>query len=490
MNDESSKLKVATARTLKWNTIDRFAQQVLYGITGIVLANVLPQEDFGLVAAILVFQAFGILFVDSGFGAALLQKKSPTEEDYSTVFWFNLMVSVGVYIILYLGAPLIARMFHNNTLLIPLSRVMFLSFILNGLGIVQTNRLMKAMDVKQIAVANLLGLIISGALGIILALRGAGAWALVWQTIALAAIKTGWLWATSRWRPMLIFSIKSLKDIYRIGLGVFSSSFLNTLFLHIYSFVIGVYYSIIALGIYTQADKWSKMGSASLSQIVTATFVPVLSKFQDEAEKFKAMMLRIGRLTGFMTLPFMIGIAAMATPMFHTLFGSKWDEAIPLFRILMVRGVLVIYISLCTNYLLALGYAKSLVVVEGVKDAATMLAIVATLPIGTISALVWGQLGASTITYVYMLLRVRRATGVSILSMLEGMWRYLMPLLPALATMWMISYLPVCAPVVLLLQIAGALIVYLPTLAIIRDPMYAEGKDYIFARFHRKNPIV
>lgn len=489
MTAEAGNLKKATARTLKWNTIDRFAQQVLYGITGIVLANVLTQEDFGLVGAVLVFQAFGILFVDSGFGAALLQKKTPTDEDYSTVFWFNLIVSVVTYIILYAAAPLIAHIFRDNLALIPLSRVMFLSFILNGLGIVQTNRLMKAMDVKQIAVANLLGLILSGVLGIVLALSGAGAWALVWQTIALAAIKTGWLWFKSDWLPRLIFSMKSLKEIYRVGLGVFSSSFLNTLFLHIYSFVIGSYYSIVALGVYTQADKWSKMGSASLSQIVTATFVPVLSKFQDEADQFRAMMARVARLTGFMTLPFMLGLAVMAAPVFHTLFGHKWDDAIPLFQILMVRGALVIYISLCTNYLLALGYAKSLVVVEGVKDACTLIAIAATIPFGTVEALVWGQLGASIVTYTYMLIRVTRSTGISMRKLMSGMWHYLLPLIPALTAMWAVTQLH-CGEVLMLgLQILVGLALYVPMLSLLRDPMYAEAKQYILSRFHRKNPM-
>lgn len=290
--DRQQNLRKATARTLKWNTIDRFSSQILYAVIGIVLANVLSKEDFGLVGVILIFQAFGILFVDSGFGAALLQKKKPTEADYSTVFWFNLGVSLAVYIILFFCAPLIAAIFHNSKELIPLSRVMFLSFILNGLGIVQTNRLMKAMNVRHIAIGNLLGLVVSGAIGIWLALAGYGAWALVWQTLALAFCKTGWLWLTGGWHPRLIFSTKSLKGIYRVGLGVFSSSMLNTVFLHIYSFVIGAFNTLAALGVYTQADKWSKMGSASLSQIVTATFVPLLSRFQDDAAEFKKRCAR------------------------------------------------------------------------------------------------------------------------------------------------------------------------------------------------------
>lgn len=167
-------LKQKTAKTLKWNTVDRVLSQVLYAVTGVVLANLLSKEDFGLVGALLVFQAFGILFVDSGFGASLLRRKDVDERDYSTVFWFNLAVSVTVYIILFFAAPLIAMIFQNDRRLIPLSRVMFLTFILNGLGMVQTTRLMKRMDVKQIAVANTVGLTLSGGLGMWLAFEGFG----------------------------------------------------------------------------------------------------------------------------------------------------------------------------------------------------------------------------------------------------------------------------------------------------------------------------
>ena len=148
---EELELKVKTERTIKWNTIEKVSSQVLYAITGIVLANVLSKEDFGLVGAVLVFQAFATLFVDSGFSSALIQKKRPTDIDYSTVFYFNLFSSIIIYVLLWLGAPLIADIFHDARL-IDLSRVMFLTFIINATAIVQTNRLMKKMDVKMIAI--------------------------------------------------------------------------------------------------------------------------------------------------------------------------------------------------------------------------------------------------------------------------------------------------------------------------------------------------
>lgn len=409
---ETPSLRRRTARTLKWNTIDRVLSQVLYAVTGVVLANLLSKEDFGLVGALLVFQAFGILFVDSGFGSALLRKKEATRRDYSTVFWFNMSVSVAVYVILFFCAPLIADVFQGDRRLIALSRVMFISFILNGLGLVQTTRLMKDMNVRQIAVANTVGQIVSGTLGVVLAFRGYGAWALVWQTVTLAAVKTGWLWATGRWWPELCFSRESLASIWRVGLSVFSSSALNTFFLYIYSFVIGAFYSLVSLGVYTQADKWSKMGSASISQVLAASFVPLLARFQDDGENFRRHVSKINRFTGLVLFPVMFGIAATGAPLFHTLFGDKWDAAIPLFQILTLRGVFIVLISLYTNYLLALGYARRLLIVELVKDGLIFVAVMATVWFGSVPLLVWGQLAASAVTYVAVLEIVTRATGM------------------------------------------------------------------------------
>ena len=193
-------IKLLTARTLKWNTIDKVLSQVLYAVTGIILANVVSKEEFGLVGSILIFQAFASLFVDSGFSFAIIQKKNPTDTDFSTVFYFNFAMSVAIYAVLWMAAPLIAEVFGSEKL-IPLSRVMFLTFIINATAVVQTNRLTKMMTVKMVAVSNTIGLVVSGIVGVWLALAGYGAWAIVWQSITLATVKSAILWATAQWMP-------------------------------------------------------------------------------------------------------------------------------------------------------------------------------------------------------------------------------------------------------------------------------------------------
>lgn len=393
-------LKLKTARALKWNTVDRVSTQVLYALVGVVLANILSPEEFGLVGALAIFQAFAIIFVDSGFGAALLREKEPDQKDYSTVFWFNLGVSVTIYVVLFFAAPFIARLFGNTSVLEGMSKVMFLTFVINGLAIVQTNRLMKQMDVRMIAISNSVALIVSGLIGIILAFEGYGAWAMVWYAVSQAAVKTTILWVTGGWWPSFCFSGESMRKIRRVGMSVFSSTLLNTVAQNLYNFVIGVWYGLAPLGIYTQADKYSKMGTASISQILTSSFVPLLAKVQDSRDDFNRYMDKTGRFTAFILLPAMMLLALTATPLFHFLFANKWNSAILLFRLLCIRGIFIVLASLYTNYLLAMGKTRHLIATEVVKDVLLFAAILCTIGFHSVEALVWGLLISSIVGWV------------------------------------------------------------------------------------------
>lgn len=483
---EGASLKLKTARTLKWNTIDRLSTQLIYAAIGIVLANILPKEDFGLVGVILVFQAFAILFVDSGFGSALLQLKDPTQRDYSTVFWFNLVVSLGVYAILWICAPLIAGIFHEERL-VSLSRVMFLTFILTALGIVQTNRLMKRMDVRQIALANIVGLLLSGAVGIWMAVAGSGVWALVAQSVMLSGIKSLWLWITARWRPTGWIQRESLHRIWRVGLGVFSTQFLNTLCLNIYPFIIGARFDMVSLGVYTQADKWSKMGSASLSQILTATFVPLLSRWQDDMPRFREAMGKVNRLTAFIVFPIMGALILVATPLFHVFFGTKWDEAIPLFQLLTARGIFIVYIQLAANYLLSLGHARSMVRVEAVKDTLLIGAIFATVWIGTVEALVWGMFVSSAVTCVYAAWVALRHAGYRLVRLMSDSAPYLLLTVAICFCLWWLKAMIENAALLLTAQLILGAAIYWAVLRMAGSHVLVEAQNYVFGRFHRKN---
>ena len=480
-------LKLKTARTLKWNTLDRISSQVLYAVTGIVLANVLTKEEFGLVGAVMVFQAFASLFVDSGFSGALIQRKAPTDTDYSTVLYFNLGVSVLIYCILWLSAPLIDSLFNAGGALVPLARVMFLTFVLNATAIVQTNRLMKQMNVRMIAVSNAVGLVVSGATGIILALQGYGAWAIVWQSIVLSAVKSGLLWATSRWRPQATFSMASLRSIFAVGVGIMTSSFLNTVFQNIYSFIIGTYYNLANLGCYTQADKWSKMGVTSLSQTVTASFLPVLSGCQDDRPRFHRMMAKTNRFTAYVAMPCLVLLVLLSEAIFHTLFSTKWDEAIVLFQLLAARGIFVVLTSLYTTQITAIGAARKLVESEVVKDVLTVAAIIATIPFG-IEWLVGGQVIAAAVCFVYSQWLVARTTGYRVAAMLTEIAPYAAITLISAAPAAAVAYfVPQLHPVAMILaQTVAFAVPYVAINAMLHSRIQHDVLSYALGRFTRK----
>lgn len=406
-------MKLRVARTVRWNIIDKFLSMVLYTITGIILARVLPNSDFGLIGAVLVFSAFASLFVDSGFSYALVQKKKVSHIDYCSVLWFNIGVAVIIYVILFFSAPLIAKIYQNDLRLIPISRMIFLTFILNATAIVQANRLLKQMNIKMIAVSNAISLIVSSILAIWMALTGFGVWALVWQSIVQSGIKSLILWLTGKWTPALIISVKSLKSFMSVGLGMMGSSFLNTLFKNIYSFLIGNRAGVLSLSYYTQAEKWSTMGISSMAAIFTQSFLPALSEYQDDPKKFAASTAKMNRTTSYLLFPFCTFLIISSPAIFHFLFGHKWDASIYLFQLLLFKGIFTVLTSVYNNYILALGKSKLIVITEIIRDAAALIAIVVTwkyislekpyeLTYG-IGILLWGQIIASFLTWIITL---------------------------------------------------------------------------------------
>lgn len=463
-------LKHLTAKSIKWNIIDRVSSQILYAVTGVILARELPKEAFGLIGVLLIFQSYALMMVDSGFSYALIQRKRPTETDYSSVFWFNLLVAGVLYAILWVCAPLIADLFQGDQRLIPLSRVMFLSFIINATAIVQTNRLSKRMDFRPIAITNTLGLFAGGAVGIWLAVTGWGAWAIVWQTIAIQGVKSLALWIYCRWWPRMEMSWSALRSFFRIGGNMMMTVFLNVTFQNIYSFFIGNRVGLVQLGYYTQADKWSKLGVASLSQVLNTSFLPALSEVQDDRERFHRVTTKMNRFTGYLLFPCMIFLIVLATPMFHVLFGTKWDASIVLFQLLLARGIFTVVNALYNNYILALGHSRSIFWLEVLRDGAALLGIVLALPyislatydnaVYGLTILLWGQLAASFITWVATVIVTARLTSISAWQYIHDMLPYLLSSVIIGLAVWQLARLPMSDFALLVSQGIAALLLY------------------------------
>ena len=485
-------LKRRTARSMKWNVIDRFGSQILYAVTGVVLARLLTQHDFGLVGAVLVFQAFASLLIDSGLSSALIQRKAPTRLDYSSVLWFNIIAAAALYAVLFVCAPAISSWFHGGDELTALARVMFLSLPLNAAAIVQTNLYTKQLNVRPIAIANAVGLCAGAVIGIWLAFAGYGAWAIVWQTIAVASAKTLMLWTMSHWRPLYRLSWKSLRSFVGVGAGMMLTSLLNTIFLNIYAFLIGNRVGLVSLGYYSQADKWSKMMTASLGQVFTSTFVPVLSGVQDQAERFARLASKMDRVTAYILFPIMIGLAVCATQIFHILFGEKWDPSIILFQLLLARGIFTVLTGLYSNFLLALGRARTIFYMEVLRDAVALAAIAATFPYMSwscadnivlgVEILLWGQLAASIVAWLASLIAVSRATAVSVRRYLADIAPYAAMSAAIGAAMFLLGMVPASPWLVLPAQAALGAGLYLLANRFLGSTVQREALAYILPR--------
>ena len=379
-------------------------------------------------------------------------------------------MSGALYVVLFFGAPLIADCFQGDQRIIPISRVMFVSFILNASAIVQTNRLMKQMKVKMVAVSNSAGLFAGAIVGIYLAVAGYGAWAIVWQTLTLNFTKSLVLWLTSGWTPLWRFSMQSLRSFFSVGSGMMFSSFLNVLFQNIYSFFIGNRAGLRQLGYYTQGDKWSKMGISSISQVLTSSFLPALSQVQDDPERFARVTSKMNRFTSYLLFPAMGFLTIMAEPIFHFLFGTKWDPSIILFQLLLLRGVFTVLTSLYNNYVIALARTRLVVAMETLRDGAALLFLLCALPfvadtrpgdpVWGIRLLLWGQIAASFIAWLVMVIKTAPVCGRRVVDFLRDSAPYLAETVAIMALLWLESLFVADVLLLLIVQTLTALGAY------------------------------
>ena len=264
-----------------WSSIERFSVQGISFLLSIIIARLITPGEYGLIAMLTIFMAIAQSFVDSGFGNALIQKKDRDEVDYSTVFYFNLVISIILYVVLYLCAPLIAK-FYNQPLLMPVTRWIALNLIFNSLSLVQRTRLNIDLNFKLQAKISLSAVIISGIIGITLAYRGYGVWALVTQSLSNNFLSTVLLWISTHWIPLPIFSKRSFVKLFSFGSKVLASGLLHTIYLNLYSLVIGKFYNAADVGFYNRAYSISQYPSTNIVMIITRAIYPVQCAHQDD----------------------------------------------------------------------------------------------------------------------------------------------------------------------------------------------------------------
>lgn len=299
----------------------------------IVMARMLTPEDYGLVGMLTIFIAISQSLIDSGFSQALIRKQNRTETDNSTVFYFNIAVGVLLYLVLFLCAPLIAR-FYDQPILVPLTRLVSLSVLINSFVVVQRALLTVNIDFKTQAKASFTAALSAGAVGIGMAYGGFGVWSIVWYQLTNLSVNVGLLWLLSKWRPRRIFSWAAFRELFGFGSKLAVSGIIDTLYNNVYLIVIGKVFSASDLGYYTRASQFAQFPSSNLTGILQRVTFPVLCTIQDEDERLRSVYRRFLRLSAFIVFPLMMGLAALARPLVVLLLKEQWAFSAVLLQIL------------------------------------------------------------------------------------------------------------------------------------------------------------
>lgn len=323
-----------------WASFDRIGTMALQFIVNLILTRLLMPADFGYIGMLAIFISVSQTLVDGGFGSALIQKKEPTPQDYSTIFYWNLFLAVVLYGILFLCAPFVA-MFFDLPLLCKLLRVLGLILIINALIIVQNNRLRKQLAFRVIALINVGSFLAAAIIAIVLAYTGFGVWSLVAMQLLFGFFQNCLLWGIVRWHPSLQFSFASLKSLFGFGGYLLASNILQEICKNMQGIIIGRKFSATQLGFYSQAKKLDDVGSYAFPNVIVQIIFPVYSQYQNDRQKLQELLGMSVRLISYCIFPLMLFLILVAEPLIGALYGAKWLPSVPYFRILCFGGIFI-----------------------------------------------------------------------------------------------------------------------------------------------------
>lgn len=324
MSEQS--LKDKTVKGVSWSAAEAAFGHGVTFVVGLVLARLLSPVEYGLIGIVLIFTTVLTSIVDSGFSSSLIRKKEATEDDYNTMFFTNLVISIILYFLLYICSPLIASFFEREEL-ISLIRVMGILLIIQALSLVQYTRLTKRIDFKTKTKASLIAASLSGMVGIVMALTGFGVWALVAQKLFERLVYTVCLWLYNKWYPRLQFNKNSFHYMWGFGWKLMLSSLLSNIWNQLYQVVVGKCYSPTTLGQYSRSREYASLFSSTVTGIVQRVSYPVLSSVQDDKERMLRVYRKVITTTMFITVISMISMGAVAEPLIYCLIGPQWYEA-------------------------------------------------------------------------------------------------------------------------------------------------------------------
>ena len=354
---EGSTLKRKALSGFIWVAIRNCAKIFIAFISGIILARLLTPYDYGCIGMLALFMTLSSTFIDAGFGEALIQKKNPTSTDISTIFFWNMGMSIVLYFVLYFSAPAIAR-FYDISILCPVLRVQALVLIIQAFNIVQKNLLKKSLNFRFLSIVNIITTIIAIIATIVMAYCGMGVWSLVTQNLLAAGIPAVVFWFHLKWRPTWTFSLNSFRELFSFGVYVLLSNFLNKLGEQIQVLLIGKLFSATTLGYYSKASSTERMSSQVISGVVTSVVYPLYAETQNDKKALANIIKRITMSVSFLLFPFMLILILLAKPIFLLLYSERWLPSVIYFQVLCFVGISACLQSVNQQTIAAIGKSK------------------------------------------------------------------------------------------------------------------------------------
>ena len=352
-------LKKKAASGMVWTAIQKYSKMGIQFVSGIILARLLTPFDYGCIGMLAIFMVVAETFIDGGFGSALIQKKCPTQEDYSTIFYWNMGLAMVLYGVLFFSAPAIAR-FYRIPILCDVLRVQGIILFVYSLNLIQRNQLRKQLRFKILAIVRIVTSIISLIITIIMAYMGFGVWSLVAQNLISGIIPSLVFWFYVKWRPSWIFSWKSFKDLFNFGIFMFLTHLINNISTQLQGLFIGRLYNPATLGYYSKASGTEKLASGTITGVMTAVTYPLYAEVQDDLPRMQNMLKHLTSTISFITFPLLAILLLVAKPVFVLLYSDRWLESVPYFQVLCFAGLGGCLTSVNTQCIAAIGKSKTM----------------------------------------------------------------------------------------------------------------------------------
>ena len=385
----SNSLRWKTVNGILWSSIERFSSAGINFITGLIIARLLSPHEYGLMAMLAIFIAISQSVIDSGFSNALIRKKDRTEKDFSTTFYFNVVVGLLMYAIIYVSAPVIAT-FYDSPQLIGIARIVGITLLLGSLSIVQQSILTIQIDFKTQTKISLCSVVLSGGVGIIMALMNYGVWALVYQTLSASFVRTSLLWIVAKWKPSEKFSKSSFQSLFGYGSKLLMAGILETVYRNLYSIIIGKFFQSNVLGIYSRGEQIASYPSSNITGVIQRVTFPILSEVQDERDRLLNIFKQTIRVTCFFVFSLMVYLIVIADPLVRLILTDKWIECVPIIQILCLSFMWYPVHILNLNVLQVKGRSDLFFRIELIKKVVGLIILFVSIPFGVIS-MCWGR---------------------------------------------------------------------------------------------------